>query len=365
LSRAFALRPPTISTATTSDDVVAIKCNLCVDTPLNPHGSRRHRYSCEENCPTGALVRVNPIEYFTELGSTQGFTFQDQTHAIGRNIHKSDPLARAWNIAGALLSILAAVATIVGLAKYGFDTPLGNTWFTMRWLTGIVGLAGVAAVMTYPLRKQVYRRRAGALRYWMLAHIYLGVVAGIVLLLHAGTHTGGLLTTLLYIAFDIVILSGVVGILSYLIAPRIMTRIEGEPLLVEDLKGRQKELATEQQSILEKSQGWLKEEITEKVYPRFLSKGFLFRQLLRREDLKALLAEAREEFKERTTRVATDDERELLLDALETAITLRRVDALLLLHRSLRVWIPVHVVSTALMLALMIVHIVQVIFFKV
>ena len=199
----------------------------------------------------------------------------------------------------------------------------------------------------------------------MLAHIYLGVVAGIVLLLHAGTHTGGLLTTLLYIAFDVVILSGVVGILCYLIAPRIMTRIEGEPLLVEDLQGRQKELASEQQAILEKSQGWLKEEITEKIYPRFLSKGFLFRQLMRREDLKALLAEAREEFKERITRVATDDERELLLDALETAITLRRVDALLLLHRSLRFWIPVHVISTALMLALMIVHIVQVIFFKV
>jgi hypothetical protein len=235
----------------------------------------------------------------------------------------------------------------------------------MRWLTGIVGLVGVAAVMTYPFRKQVYRRRAGALRYWMLAHIYFGTVAGVVLLLHAGTHTGGLLTTLLYIAFDVVILSGVVGILSYLIAPRIMTRIEGEPLLVEDLEGRQKELTAEQQSILEKSQGWLRDEITGKIYPRFLSKGFLLRQLMRREDLKALLAEAREEFKDQTTRVATDDERELLLDALETAITLRRVDALVLLHRSLRVWIPVHVISTALMLALMIVHIVQVIFFKV
>ena len=365
LSRAFSLRPPAVSAPAPSDDVVAIKCNLCVDTPLNPKGASRQRYSCEENCPTGALVRVNPIEYFSELGSTQGLTYRDQTHAIGRNIHKSDPLARAWNIVGASLTIGAAIATIVGLIKYGFDTPLAGTWLTMRWLTGIGGLGGVAAVMTYPLRKQVYRRRAGALRYWMLAHIYLGVVAGVVLLLHAGTHTGGLLTTLLYIAFDVVIVSGVVGILSYLIAPRIMTRIEGEPLLVEDLEGRQQELESEQKSILEKSQGWLKEEITDKIYPRFLSRGFLFRQLLRREDLKALLAEAREEFKERTTRVATDDERELLLDALETAITLRRVDALLLLHRSLRIWIPVHVVSTALMLALMVVHIVQVIFFKV
>jgi Fe-S-cluster-containing dehydrogenase component/CRP-like cAMP-binding protein len=365
LSRAFTLRPGSISVPAASDDVVAIKCNLCVDTPLNPKGAGRQRYSCEENCPTGALVRVNPIEYFTELGSTQGLAFQDETHAVGRNIHKSDPLARAWNIVGALVTIFAAVATIIGLAKYGFDSALGNTWLTMRWLTGIVGLAGVAAVMTYPFRKQVYRRRAGALRYWMLAHIYFGTIAGVVLLLHAGTHTGGLLTTLLYIAFDVVILSGVVGILSYLIAPRIMTRIEGEPLLVEDLEGRQKELTAEQQSILEKSQGWLRDEITGKIYPRFLSKGFLLRQLMRREDLKALLAEAREEFKDQTTRVATDDERELLLDALETAITLRRVDALLLLHRSLRFWIPVHVISTALMLALMIVHIVQVIFFKV
>jgi hypothetical protein len=48
--------------------------------------------------------------------------------------------------------------------------------------------------------------------------------------------------------------------------------------------------------------------------------------------------------------------------ALETAVTLRRVDALVLLHRSMRVWIPAHVISTALMLALMIVHIVQVTF---
>jgi len=37
---------------------------------------------------------------------------------------------------------------------------------------------------------------------------------------------------------------------------------------------------------------------------------------------------------------------------------------LLLLHRTLRSWIPIHVVSTAAMLALMVVHIVQVVFFN-
>ena len=365
LRRAFSFKIDPVVTPEPGDDVVAIKCNLCQGTGLNPAGARRQAYSCEENCPTGALVRVNPIEYFTEIGPTQGLVFRDKTHAVGRNIHKSDPLARAWHIVGALLTILSGVLVIWGLARYGFDSVLAGAWLTMRWLTGLVGLFGVAVVMTYPLRKQIYRRRAGALRYWMLAHIYLGATAGIVLLLHSGTRTGGALTTLLYIAFDVVIMSGVLGIVSYYVAPRIMTRIEGEPLLVEDLRERRAELQKESDEILAQSQGWLKDEIRDRVYPRFFSRGFLWRQMWRREPLKSSVAQAREEFKERLTRLATEEERDLLIAAVETAVTARRVDALLLLHRSLRVWIPAHVISTALMLALMLVHIVQVVFFKV
>jgi len=364
LARVFSFRIPDPPSATAADDVVAIKCNLCEGTKMNPPGARRQAYSCEENCPTGALVRVNPVEYFEEVKSSQGFVFRDQTHAIGRNIHKSDPLARAWHVAGIVATLVAIAGVVWGLARYGFDDVLAGTWLTMRWLTGLVGLAGVAIVMTYPFRKQVYRRRAGALRYWMLLHVYAGVVAGVVLLLHSGPSTGGLITTLLYVVFDLVILSGVVGILAYIVSPRIMTRIEGEPLLLEDLTARRDELQTQAASILEQSEGWLKDEIRDRVYPRFSSFGFLWRQLWRREELKPLLAQAREEFKARTTRVATHEERDLLLSAVETAVTLRRVDALLLLHRTLRSWIPIHVVSTAAMLALMVVHIVQVVFFN-
>jgi hypothetical protein len=144
-----------------------------------------------------------------------------------------------------------------------------------------------------------------------------------------------------------------------------MTRIEGEPLLVEDLEARRKELRTDVRAILEKSDGWLKEEIRDRVYGRFLSNRFLLRQILRREELKALLAQARQEFKERTTRLTTQEERDLLISAVETAVTLRRVDALLALHWLLRFWIPMHIAATALMLGLMLVHIVQVVFFSV
>jgi len=354
--------PPAVEA---SDDLVAIKCNLCEATPLNPPGARGKAYSCEENCPTGALVRVDPIEYFSEIGPAQAFVFRDQTHAVGRNIHKNDPLARAWHVGGTILTIVAAVAVAWGLAKHGFDGVIAGSWLTMRWLTGIAGLAGVAVVMTYPFRKQIYRRRAGALRYWMLAPAYVGAIAGVVLLLHSGTRTGGLLTSLLYVAFDLTILSGLVGVVAYLVAPRLMTRIEGEPLLVEDLEKRRAELRQDTRTIYQKTDGWLKEEIRDRVYGRFLSSGFLWRQIWRREELKALLAQARQEFKERTTRTATEEERDLLLAAVEAAVTLRRVDALLALHWFLRFWIPMHIVATALMLALMLVHIGQVVFFSV
>jgi Fe-S-cluster-containing dehydrogenase component/CRP-like cAMP-binding protein len=363
LKRILSLKIPPLANAPTSDDVVAIKCNLCEQTPLNPPGARRQAYSCEENCPTGALVRVDPVKYFHEIGATQGFIFRDQTHAIGRNIHKHDPLARAWHIIGLLLVAFVSVAMAWGISRFGLNGRLGAGWLTMRWVTGLVGLFGVAAVMTYPLRKQIYRRRAGALRYWMLAHVYLGVLAGIVLLLHSGTSAGGWVTTLLYLSFDVVIFSGILGVVSYFVAPRILTSIESEPLLIEDLLERRAELKQELAATVEKSEGWLREEIEEKVEKRFSSLGFLLRQMFRRESLKDVLAEARQEFKERTVRLATPDERDLLLTAVEKAVTLRRVDALIFLHQILKQWIPLHAVSTALMLALMMVHIIQAIFF--
>jgi hypothetical protein len=81
----FRLTPtPLPAPVTETENLLAVKCNLCNDTPLNPPGRTRQAYSCQENCPTGALVRVNPRTYFTEVGRTLGVVFQDGTHAVGR-----------------------------------------------------------------------------------------------------------------------------------------------------------------------------------------------------------------------------------------------------------------------------------------
>ena len=356
---------PLPAPVTETENLLAVKCNLCNNTPLNPPGRKTHKFSCQESCPTGALVRVNPREYFTEVQNRIGIVFRDQTHAIGRNIHKKDSVARLWHAGGILVTTALTLATIWGLFQYGLDGRIGDTWVTIRWLTGLVGLVGIAVVMAYPARKQIYRRRAGPLRYWLLAHLYFGIIAGILLLLHGGRSTGGLLTSLLMISFDLVILTGLFGIACYLIVPRIMTSIEGEPLLIEDLRARRNELRETLGQIGQESSDELRQVIKDKVRRRYLSFRYLLRQYVRREELSALEAKARKEMEPVAAGLSDRNTRRQLMDAVEATVALRRVDSLIYLHQLLKLWLAPHVVATSLMLMLMFVHIIQVVFFAV
>ena len=358
------IRPePLPSAVDATEDLLAVKCNLCSDrVTLNPPGSKTRAYSCEENCPTGALARINPKDYFTEIGVIEGLMFLDQTHAIGRNIHKSDPPKRTSHIVGILLTVALTIAAIAGLEEFGLGGRLAG-FLNMRWITGLVGLVGIAGVMTYPVRRQMYKRRAGPLRYWLLSHTYLGVIAGIMILLHGGVDSGGALTTLLMVSFDLVIATGLLGIFLYLVVPRLMTKIEGAPLLIDDLKQRREELQNELAEIGSSSSDQVREIIISKVIRRFVSFGFLLRQYFKRESLEAMIEAAKREFSAEIKGLRDGKDRQKLEGAVEAAATLRRVDALIYLHKSLKLWLPPHVATTSLMLALMIVHIVQVIYY--
>ncbi|HSO76856.1 MAG TPA: cyclic nucleotide-binding domain-containing protein [Blastocatellia bacterium] len=344
-----------------TDDLLAVKCNLCSGTSMNPAGTKVAAYGCEENCPTGALARINPQEYFTEIGRIEGLMMRDQTHAIGRNIHRSDPPRRMIHLAGIGLTVVLAALAIMGIYEFGLGQRLLG-FLNMRWITGLAGLLGIAAVMTYPVRRQVYTKRKGALRYWMLAHSYAGVIAGIMILLHGGTDSGGALTTVLMISFDLVVLTGLFGIFCYLVVPRLLTKIEGEPLLIDDLIARRTELQDEVRDITASSAEPVRKVITRAV-SRYLSFGYLVKQYLSRAPLAEMVETARRECQPDAETLPNPSDRNKFDQAVTAAVTLRRLDALILLHRTLKLWLVPHVVFTSLMLALMLVHIIQVIYF--
>jgi hypothetical protein len=331
---------------------------------MNPKGARRPAYSCEENCPTGALVRVDPRQYFGEVKDALGLVYRDQTHAVGRNIPGSDPVGRLYHILGMLMMVALTGAAAWAVVRYGYSRPLGGTGLNLHWLTGLGGLIGIVCATAYQARKKIYRRRFGALRYWMQWHVYFGMTASAILFIHSMNGLGGLLTTSLTISYGLVLASGLFGIICYLVVPRIMTSVEENPLLIEDLLARRDELRASFKAVGAQADARLRLLIEERVRNRFLSFSYLISQYLRRRELTVLLAEAREEFREEAARLESTEMSRLLIEAVETAATLRRVDSLIYLHRMLKLWLAPHIVSTALMLALMFTHIIQVVFFN-
>jgi hypothetical protein len=208
----------------------------------------------------------------------------------------------------------------------------------------------------------------------MLSHTYAGVIAGILLLLHGGTSLGGALTAALMISFDLVILTGLFGILIYWLGPRTLTQIEGEPLLIEDLRRRREELYQEIADITATCQNNAKAQGREAETKAFLhgrdvvldtitSLPYLLRQYLKRESVEQLTEAAQKEFQGEANRIKDQTEREAFSKLVKAAATVRRIDALVYLHRALKLWLPPHVIFTSIMLALLLVHIVQVTYY--
>jgi Fe-S-cluster-containing dehydrogenase component/CRP-like cAMP-binding protein len=419
LSNFFRLKNQNQPAIENTEDLVAVMCNLCSDREtLNPKGNKKQKFSCEINCPTGALSCIKPKEYFHEIGKIQGLLFLNNHRAVGHGIQRIDWIKRLLHLGGISVIGLSIILIWFVIKTYGYDDHI-YSFFNVRWITALIGLFGMLVAMSYSVRRQIYQLRAGALRYWLLAHTYAGVLAGLMILVHGSNNSGGLLTTALMWSFDGVILTGLFGTLAYFFAPRMMTRIEGAPLLLDDLKARRNELQQEIARVVNSPSEPLRQIVMKKVIPRFVNSAYLIRQYLQREKVDDLIIEAKAEYKaageqllearlvhdlknagfesqialakniianpanetfliglpefanvERRmqfTRAieAAKDERRNLKSAVEAAATVRRVDALIYLHHLLKLWLPPHILSVSLMLILMLIHIAQVIYYLV
>ena len=346
-----------------TEDLLAVKCNLCANTPLNPDKTATQAYSCEENCPTGALLRVTPNEYFPEIRILEGRRLVRS--GMGASLRRTvkDHSLRFTHLLGVALTILLSVLAAASVLRSGLEKPLIGSWLNLRWITGIGGLLCVLIVMAYPLRRRIYRRRAGPLRYWLLLQcLFRSNRCSCVARPCAGTRSGGALTTVLTVSFDLVILTGLFGIACYYTVPRLLTRIEEQPLLIEDLEARREELRTRLADVTASAPDSVRDQVTSTLFRRFLSAGYLVRQLVSRRSLEEAYSQEIHLLEPRMAQLPNES-REVLTTIARDLITLRRVEALIILHRLLKAWVVPHVLTTALMLALLVMHIIQVIYF--
>ena len=137
--------------------------------------------------------------------------------------------------------VVLLIATIAIYFYYsGNDFKHGGSEVGLAY--GIAGTALILLLAFFGIRKRAYRSTFGTLEQWLQSHIYLGVLAAVIL----GLHTGGRFQDKVAVAtlglVAIVVLSGIVGAVLYVTVPRLLTEVESN-LTVDDISDQLNQLA--------------------------------------------------------------------------------------------------------------------------
>lgn len=141
-------------------------------------------------------------------------------------------LARRWSLVslGLLVLFLASYLAASGgwrpgaAASHAPTTAHGGS--PMGLLYGTLGLLLILLLLAFGLRKRDYRSTFGTLDGWLQAHLYLGLLCPIVVLLHSGFRFQDRVATAAFLVLIVVVLSGLFGARLYATIPRRLSRVE-------------------------------------------------------------------------------------------------------------------------------------------
>ena len=114
---------------------------------------------------------------------------------------------------------------------------------------GVLGICFIIFLALYNIRLKIYSSAVGSAHGWLVAHIYIGVLTVLVIIIHANSSISGSLNIITFILFLVVVLSGIVGLLIYKSVPLSLSKYGRDVLAVDEIKKR----ITKYQGELEKS----------------------------------------------------------------------------------------------------------------
>lgn len=364
---------------------LANKCDLCAgyDEP-----------NCVHNCPTGAILRVEPAAYFPELRAVLGRT---QPESLPRTEHQRDRVRDRTLRARALLAsvVVAGAGVAVGLslaagAPYSpWSAPgIALGALALCCLVGALALAGRRRWAGRPRRSRPRTRwtlpvQGGSFLAWMRLHLALGVLFPIFVLCHAGGRSGGAMTSALLLVSLAAVAAGAFGVVFGRWMPRVVTRLEGGSQVEEDVA---REVARRRARLAEKAAGfgaasarafgWVRRAVggRRRRLAEHLAFGFGGRIRARRDGGRARLRRLQpREFAERLTHVKAElrqrdfglspAERRTVDEAIEDHLRIIDLGVCAWLYRMRRAWLGLHIVLALLVLVLALAHVATVLVF--
>lgn len=119
----------------------------------------------------------------------------------------------------ALIVVIAAVAYAVE-SQTAHGVSGGSV---LGLIFGVIGSSFMVIAGLLAVRKRLPTWRVGSAKFWLRAHLWLGTVGFILILLHSGFGWGGLLENLLWVSFGLVVVTGFAGLALQQFIPKLLT----------------------------------------------------------------------------------------------------------------------------------------------
>ncbi len=137
-------------------------------------------------------------------------------------------LSRSQSKLHLMFAIPAGIVVVTLIALSARESYLAGEWVGGGSLSGLAcgiaaGMVIVFEMLLWP-RKLLRRLRLIPAKYWLAAHIWLGVASLPLAIAHSGFHFGGWLPTTFMILFVLTIVSGLYGMAVQNVLPRWMLR---------------------------------------------------------------------------------------------------------------------------------------------
>lgn len=121
----------------------------------------------------------------------------------------------------------AALALVASYVAYAFAIPFPHGGSAMGVAYGVLGTLAVLVLLYFGVRKRSYRSRWGTLETWLQSHLYLGLLAALLILFHSGFRFQDKVALAAFAALLLVVASGIWGAFAYTTVPRQLTEAEG------------------------------------------------------------------------------------------------------------------------------------------
>lgn len=343
---------------------LATKCDLCrgYEAP-----------GCVQACPTGSIVRLDPARDVAEVAAVLGAAAGDgrrPARAGGGWVHG---LVRGVGVAAALgLGVTAARLQGAGTWVPGAGPGLG---------AGVGAAVGMLVLLSYAAPKRIVglwmrRRRARSaarrlaeaddararavprsrVRPWLDLHVVIGGLTMAAVLGHAGLRVPAGPSGSLVLAFWLVSVLGGLGAVAYRVVPSRLARLERRGDLPEDLAGERRVLIDR---LYAQASG--RDPLVKAIAQRVLvpyARAVLGPLALLGSGRRLAEEEARLGARIDAMRQGRGQERLAgLPELVRTAVELRALPLRRALHAGLRGWLPLHIVVSAVALALLGLHV--------